>query len=238
MADDYACLFPSMIRSWRQNFNRPDAFFGYVQLSTWCPGHPNVTWPSRVMGYMRDVQLLAQSSPFSAYATNADHGAGCDVHPPSKQFCAKRLAASALAIVYQKPIAWRSPSYAYAVSPANGVLTIWLNDVTPAGLVQINEPYNLPGLGAGVNCTALNQAYGDGTCAWAALQFNDAAASWVNATVSIAPSAQQMVLTAPPPTGSTAIIASSYGYGAIPMMTVYLADRDLPVLTWEKNITA
>ena len=138
MADDYACLFPSMIRSWRQNFNRPDAFFGYVQLSTWCPGQPNVTWPSWVMGYMRDVQLLAQSSPFSAYATNADHGAGCDVHPPSKQFCAKRLAASALAIVYQKPIAWRSPSYIYAVSPTNGVLTVWLNDVSPAGLVQID----------------------------------------------------------------------------------------------------
>ena len=35
-ADAYACLFPSMIQSWRTNFKAPKAYFGYIELSTWC----------------------------------------------------------------------------------------------------------------------------------------------------------------------------------------------------------
>ena len=36
------------------------------------------------------------------YATNADHGAGCNIHPPPKQYCATRLANSALALQYEQ----------------------------------------------------------------------------------------------------------------------------------------
>ena len=35
----YACLFPAMITEWRRVFAAPSAFFGFIQLSTWCkPG--------------------------------------------------------------------------------------------------------------------------------------------------------------------------------------------------------
>lgn len=37
-ADRYACLFPAMIAQWRFAFRVPDAFFGFVQLATWCEG--------------------------------------------------------------------------------------------------------------------------------------------------------------------------------------------------------
>ena len=31
------CLFPAMIQGWRAAFQQPAAYFGFVQLSTWCP---------------------------------------------------------------------------------------------------------------------------------------------------------------------------------------------------------
>ena len=31
----YSCMFSEMIKGWRQAFQVPDAFFGFVQLSTW-----------------------------------------------------------------------------------------------------------------------------------------------------------------------------------------------------------
>jgi len=155
-ADAYACLFPSMIQSWRTNFGlAADAYFGFIQLSTWCAGD--------AIPIMRDAQLKALG-PGVGYATNADHGAGCNIHPPPKQYCAARLANSALALAYKQPVTWKSPSYASAVAGA-GSATITLNDVTPAGLTL------KPSANAGtLNCTA-----NAGQCAWASLQFNDAA---------------------------------------------------------------
>ena len=32
----YSCLFPAVIEAWRNLFNAPDAYFGFIQLSTWC----------------------------------------------------------------------------------------------------------------------------------------------------------------------------------------------------------
>merc|ERR1712232_593037 len=36
-ANDYACLFPAMISEWRRAFRNPEAYFGFIQISTWCP---------------------------------------------------------------------------------------------------------------------------------------------------------------------------------------------------------
>ena len=50
-----------------------------------------------------------------------------------------------------------------------------------------------------------------------------------------------MVLSASPPSGAKNAVATAYGWGSIPMMTVYRADMDgedgqLPVLTWNRTI--
>ena len=34
--EDYAEDFPNLIQAWRDGFQNKDAFFGFVQLSTWC----------------------------------------------------------------------------------------------------------------------------------------------------------------------------------------------------------
>lgn len=215
----YACLFPSMITSWRALFKVPaPAFFGFVQLSTWCVA-------GSAIPLLREAQMAALALDGVGYAVNADHGAGCNIHPPPKQHCAKRLAASALAITYGQAAPWLSPSYKSAVGGAASA-TVALNDVGAAGLVA------LPSANAGtVNCTA-----SAGSCAWAALQFDDAAKTWVNATVSLTADAQSVVLAAPPPAGSTKVIATSYAFGAVPFMTLYRADADLPVREWQETI--
>ena len=43
-ARSYQCLFPAMIGGWRAAFQQPSAYFGWVQLSTWCPtGEPTLS---------------------------------------------------------------------------------------------------------------------------------------------------------------------------------------------------
>jgi len=115
---------------------------------------------------------------------------------------------------------------------------VQLNDVLEAGLV-LKPPFNA--LAENGGCPALN-AKTPRTCAWAELQFNDANKTWSNATVSIGADKKTMILEATPPAGASAIIASSYGWGAVPMMTVYRADMDgqdgqLPVLTWNRLLS-
>ena len=209
-----------MIESWRTNFNVPaPAFFGFIQLSTWCAGD--------AIPIMREAQMSALAIGGVGYGVNADHGAGCNIHPPPKQFCASRMARSALAITYGQGALWKSPAYASAVAGA-GSATITLTDVTAGGLV----------LQPSANVGTLDCTKSAGQCGWAALQFNDPAGTWVNATVALTGDAKGIVLTAPPPAGASAVVATSYGWAAVPFMTVYSADADLPVLAWKKNITA
>lgn len=230
--NNYTCTQTAQIQQWRKEFNVPQAFYGIVQLSTW------YTNPM-LLAELRDQQLASGDDLANfAYATNADYGAGGNIHPPYKQYPGARLANAALSIVYNHQINWRSPTYSAAVMSGAGEVTVWLNDVTDAGLT-LKDPFNLKTAG---NCTALN-AKTPRTCVVAELQFDDAAKSWVNATVSIGVEKNTMILAAAPPAKSTRVLASRYGWGAIPMMTVYRADLDgqdaqLPVLPWSRNLEA
>ena len=249
-AADYGCLFPAMISSWRDAFKAPDLFFGFVQLSTWC------ALPPASLPQMRDAQMKALALPNVAYATNADHGAGCNIHPPEKQWVAARLANAALALVYKQDVPWRAPTYHTAIQTtvAPGVvgLTVGLADVGAAGLHK-RYPYNLRGSfnvdapsgvanpSTIVDCSssfpvnATMNASMSLQCAWASL--NVAGIGWVNATLTIAGSSK-LLLSVHIPSNSEAImpkvVGSAYGWGPIPMLTVY-ADG-LPVLPWNRTV--
>ena len=99
-AQAYACLFPAMIRGWRGAFNDSDAFFGFVQLSTFgCT--PQAGWDlPRAVPQLRDAQMAAASLHNVGWVTNADWGAGCNVHPPRKEAVGVRLANAALDLIY------------------------------------------------------------------------------------------------------------------------------------------
>eukprot|EP01052_Picozoa_sp_SAG31_P003073 SAG31_NODE_114_length_24318_cov_16.787481_19_plen_185_part_00 len=173
-----------MITEWRQLFNSPRAYFGFIQLSTWCQ------WVADMLAIadMREAQMSALALPMVGYATNADHGAGCNVHPPAKQYCSKRLADSALALNYGRKVSWRSPSFvsSTASATANSIsVIVAFKDVSAAGLTTDVVPFNSGTVYGGglVNCTKLNAAQPD-TCAWATIQLHSG--ERLNATVSVA----------------------------------------------------
>jgi len=221
-ADRYACLFPAMISGWRTKFNNPSAYFGFVQLSTWCGGVQDIP-------EMRRAQMTALKLSNVGYAVNADHGAGCNIHPPPKQFCGERLGNSALALQYGKKINWKSPSYVSAiesVASANAVQAIvTLADVGISGLTTDIYPANyVPGM----NCTALDEKT-PGTCAWGAIEISGT--GWVNA--SVVAQGQTLLLQA---SGTGKVLATAYGWGPIPLMTAYDKSTMLPVLPWNNTL--
>jgi len=224
----YGCHFPAMIAEWRNRFQNPDAYFGFVQLSTWCDK------PTAIAG-MRDAQMKGLSRPKVGYSTNADHGAGCNIHPPDKQYPGERLARSALAMHYGEQVQWRSPSYGFATAAVTGntaTVTVSLSDVSSGGLVVVDRPYNMID---GLNCTDLN-AKQAGTCAWATIEIQGGQS--FNATASVDASGTKVVLRATVPSGVTSaqLVATSYGFGAIPMMNVYDRTTGLPVLPWHMQM--
>ena len=227
-------MFPALVQNWRQAFNHTttatatdtntgtaeevsgsgrsaddgassDIFFGFIQLSTWCfGGSPSSPYDINAIPYMREAQMAAATLPTVGWATNADKGDGCNIHPPAKQFCAHRLAAASLALRYSTsrspspssappapPPAkvtatataeWRSPQYLSAtavLTSATVTVTVTLKDVSAAGLlVDASRAYSNFSLcaqqNAAVNCTAANQ---NCMCGWAAILLGNAS-SW------------------------------------------------------------
>lgn len=219
----YACTFPAMIKEWRQAFKNPEAYFGFVQLSTWCG-------QGAVMSEMRSHgQMSALSLANVGYATNADHGDGCNIHPPAKQYCAKRLANSALALVYKHNVMWKSPTFkSQTASASPPSVTVSFNDVSGSGLRDDQYPFNY--LGGTFNCSATEDK-----CAWASLQL--ANGSWVNSSIAV--KGNQMTLSLPQSYSKAgAPVASSYAWGAVPMMSVYDRETSLPVLAWSEKVAA
>jgi sialate O-acetylesterase len=222
-ANAYSHNFPDMIDAWRKGFQEPDAYFGFIQLSTWCP-----TGPLGV-AEMRQAQMAALNLPKVGYATNADWGAGCDIHPPTKQYCAARLANSALALQYGKQIHWKSPTYAKAESVMeenNGPsVVVEFQDVTANGLYLLDTAYNA--LDKHLKCSDTPP----GTCTGAEVLLNGK--GWVNATITIRDT-NSVILTAATSDAKDVIVATSYGWGSIPMMTIYDKGTALPVLPWNE----
>ena len=259
-AEQYACTFPSMIRRWRSLFGQPLAFFGFVQLSTWC------AWPPESVPRMREAQMSALALPRVGYATNADHGMGCNIHPAAKQYAGERLAASALALQYgRKKTPWRSPTYKGAVqlvaapeAPTVARLRVRLSDVSEAGLrTQWPANYAPPGYMDRppeplVNCSgtfAVNRTHNASMltqCAWAGLLVDGI--GWLNATVDVADDGRDLILSAeiapqvlaPGPIGARGapvVLGSAYAWGPIPMMSAYDRGTALPVLAWNETLT-
>jgi len=215
-----------MISAWRSDFGTPSAYFGFVQLSTWCGGH-HAAQPE-----LRDAQMAALALPNVGYATNADHGAACNIHPPPKQYCGARLGDSATALVYSSGKQWRSPTYKAAtgtVASSIATVTVTLNDVGEQGLTADVHPYNY--LSSGSACPT-EITY----CVWASITLSTG--HTLNATVTTSRDKKGLVLSAPVSTvddvGAATVTASSYAWGPIPMMNAYDVASGLPVLQWNE----
>ena len=211
LMEQYNCLFPEMINSWRRDFNKPDAFFGFVIISTWCPGS-TTSVPA-----MRDVQLASVSSLSNiGWATNADHGAGCDIHPGKKAFIGRRLAASAMDIKYgvtDGMYEWRSPIYETANYLGGGAVAVSVSKKSSgrdtSRTLKDVYPYNQ----GTVDC----EGDGKGQCSWGEIFFEDGV--WRNATLSVLGKDEiLMTVNAEFDQAWGNATKTKFGYSAIPMM--------------------
>jgi len=233
-AEHYGCLFPAMISDWRARFQQPSSFFGFVQLSTWCADES--------LPMMREAQLTALELPHVGLVTNADHGNGCNIHPPAKQFVGERLGNAALALVNGQPLLWRSPSYSSAQVRGGAQdrvrVAVTIHDVGPEGLTTDVLPYNTLAYPwqnqTALNCSDLGL---HGYCAWGAVEVDGF--GWLNATVSADEAdAAILVLDAVLPIASldVTVTGTAYAFGSVPMMNAYDRASGLPVLPWNRSL--
>ena len=108
-AFQYRTLFPLMIEDWRKQWNQPDMPFFFVQLANFMK--PPVQPVESSWAELREAQSMALALPNTGMAVAIDIGEADDVHPINKQDVGKRLAMSALKVVYGKDIVHSGPTF-------------------------------------------------------------------------------------------------------------------------------
>jgi sialate O-acetylesterase len=91
--EQYAKLFPAMIRQWRSDWGQGDVPFYYVQIAP-C-GYRDISG-----AYLREAQMQTLSVTNTGMAIIMDLGDAKNIHPPEKRPVGERLALLALAKDY------------------------------------------------------------------------------------------------------------------------------------------
>ncbi len=126
-AYEYRKLFPTMIKSWRDNWGQGDFPFYFVQLANFMavkdsPGESS--WAE-----LREAQSLTLSNSFNTgMAVIIDIGEAKDIHPKNKQDVGKRLAFSALSNTYGKSVESSGP-VCRAMKYENGAIRLFFDHV-------------------------------------------------------------------------------------------------------------
>jgi sialate O-acetylesterase len=109
-AEEYATLFPALIRNWRHDWGQGDFPFLFVQLA---PFMEIVDEPADTpWAWLREAQRQTSLTvPNTAMAVITDVGDEDDVHPKQKRPVGERLAAAALALAYGRDVPHAGPVY-------------------------------------------------------------------------------------------------------------------------------
>ena len=110
-AEEYATLFPAMIKNWRQDWGQGDFPFLFVQLA---PFMEIVEEPTDTpWAWLREAQRQTSLTlPNTAMAVITDVGDEEDIHPKHKRPVGERLVAAALAtLAYGQNVAHTGPVY-------------------------------------------------------------------------------------------------------------------------------
>ncbi len=121
----YARLMCDLIEDWRRQWGQPNLAFHQVQLPGFKPAQayqPDNTW-----AYLREAQSAALALPNSGMAVIIDLGEAGDIHPINKVPVGERLAQSALARTYGRPVVPNGP-LAATFTAQDGSLRITFND--------------------------------------------------------------------------------------------------------------
>jgi sialate O-acetylesterase len=107
----YSQQLPLLIEDWRDRWDQGDFPFAWVQLPNF--KKPTIEpQPVSEWATMRESMSSALSVPNTGMAITIDVGEANDIHPKNKQDVGKRLAAWALAKVYQQNTPASGPVYA------------------------------------------------------------------------------------------------------------------------------
>jgi len=107
-ADHYHKLLPAMIRDWRQQFDRENLAFHIVSLANYRAAAEEPR--DDAWAELREAQAMtAKNMPNCGLAVAIDIGDAADIHPKNKRAVGHRLALSALAKTYEKPVIGSGP---------------------------------------------------------------------------------------------------------------------------------
>lgn len=96
-AAQYAKLFPTLIRNWRDQWQQGNFPFYYVQIAPYKYGATG-----RTSAALRDAQRTTLTLPNTGMVVSADIGDTANIHPANKQEIGRRLALWALSATYRK----------------------------------------------------------------------------------------------------------------------------------------
>ena len=106
-ADQYAKIFPLMIRNWRETWKEGDFPFYFVQIAPYIySGEDSIE-----LAPLREAQTKALDLPKTGMVVTLDIATVNNIHPPFKKEVGERLANLALANDYGKKIACAGPVY-------------------------------------------------------------------------------------------------------------------------------
>jgi hypothetical protein len=170
---------------------------------------------------------------------------------PPKQYIGKRLADSALALVYGEPIHWKSPQYTAQLRVERRearpptmvgsiVVEVAVESVSSEGLTTNVFPTNyLPNIDQPGNVTPGQMdcfVFNVQQCVWASIHVEEI--GWVNASVTVGASGRTLLLTMPlVPMVNATVLGTAYGWGNIPFMNAYDKGSGLPVLGWNSSFS-
>lgn len=107
--EEYAVLFPAMIRAWREQWQQGDFPFLFVQLANWLAAQDEPAESD--LAATRFAQQLALAEPNTAMAVTIDVGEWNDVHPLNKKSVGERLALGARRVAYGEDIVYSGPMF-------------------------------------------------------------------------------------------------------------------------------
>ena len=131
-ANEYYTLFPTLINSWRKEWNLGEFPFLYVQLA-------NINQPKEIpyeskLANLQNAQSKTLQLPNTGMAVVNDIGEWNDVHPMNKLTAAHRLYLTALKVAYkEKNIVYSGPTVAKTELCKDSILITFTN--TGAGLI-------------------------------------------------------------------------------------------------------
>jgi sialate O-acetylesterase len=105
----YSVLLQDMISDWRSRWNEGDFPFLIVQLANFDPGPTDPVDSGEARIREAEFQTV-QKVPHTGLAVTIDLGNG-NIHPPDKFDMGKRLAATALHLVYGQDVPYAGPSF-------------------------------------------------------------------------------------------------------------------------------